>query len=42
VAGHVGADCINRTAFLADDLDGFVGGVLVDIGTKHLRAFAGE
>lgn len=42
VAGHVGADCIGRAVFLADDFDGLARCVLVDIGTKHLRAFAGE
>jgi hypothetical protein len=42
VAGHVGTDCIGRAVFLADYFDGLVRCVLVDIGTKHLRAFAGE
>ena len=42
VASHVGADCFGRAVFLADDFDGLVRCVLVDIGTKHLRAFAGE
>ena len=42
VASHVGADCIGRAVFLADDFDGLVRCVLVDIGTKHLRAFGGE
>ena len=42
MAGHVGTDRIGRAVFLADDFDGLVRCVLVDIGTKHLRAFAGE
>lgn len=42
VAGHVGADCIVRAVFLADDFDGLVRCVLVDIGTTHLRALAAK
>ena len=42
VAGHVGEDCIGRAVFIADDFDGLVRCFLVDIGTTHLRAFAGE
>ena len=42
MAGHVGAYRSGRTAFLTDDLDGFIRGVLVHISAYDLRAFAGE
>jgi hypothetical protein len=32
MAGHVGTDCVGHAIFLSNNLDGFVRGVLVDIG----------
>jgi hypothetical protein len=42
VAGQVGADCVGRAVFLADDFDGLVRCVFVHIGARYRCTLAGK